>query len=506
MLGLTEYESLRIGILVAYFGVLVLLALYGAHRYLIVYLYKRYADGDDPEPVDRFDESELPPVTVQLPLYNERYVVERLIEAVCELDYPSDRLQIQVLDDSTDDTTELAREIVRRKRNEGIDIELLHRDDRTGYKAGALRAGLEEATGDFVAVFDADFLPRPEFLRNTIHYFNDPEIGMVQTRWEHINREYSLLTRAQAILLDGHFVLEHTARARSGRLFNFNGTAGIWRRRAIDDAGGWEHDTLTEDLDLSYRAQLEGWEFLFLRDTTAPSELPVDMNAFKSQQHRWAKGSIQTAFKLLPRILKSSIPFRQKLEAFYHLTANVAYLLMLMLAILMPLATLVRFEQGWYTTLAVDFPIFLGATFSICYFYWVSQREQGKDAVRVLRLIPAVLGLGIGVCVNNAKAVVEAAFGHDSPFVRTPKYAIDKVGETWASKLYIRKSTVMTGIELALGSWFTFAIFVVLTNPNLGFVSLPFLALFQFGFFYVAALSIVQSLRRRSSPARSVDN
>jgi cellulose synthase/poly-beta-1,6-N-acetylglucosamine synthase-like glycosyltransferase len=505
MFGAIGYQTVRIGILAAYFGVLVLLALYGAHRYIIVYLYKKYASGADPEPVRRYDDSELPPVTVQLPLYNERYVVERLIEAVCDLDYPADRLQIQVLDDSTDDTTDIARRLVAEKRREGLDIELLHREDRTGYKAGALAAGLREATGAFVAVFDADFVPRPDFLRDTIHYFNDDEIGMVQARWEHLNRNYSLLTRAQAILLDGHFVLEHTARARSGRLFNFNGTAGIWRRTAIVDAGGWEHDTLTEDLDLSYRAQLEGWEFVFLRDTAAPSELPVEMNAFKSQQHRWAKGSIQTALKLLPRILRSAIPFRQKVEAFYHLTANVAYLLMVILAVLMPLATLVRFQQGWYTTLAVDFPIFLGATFSICYFYWVSQREQGKNAFEVIRLIPAVLSLGIGVSVNNAKAVLEAFLGHDSPFVRTPKYAIDKVEESWTSKLYIRNSTVMTFIELGLGGWFTFAIVAVLTDPNLGFVSLPFLALFQFGFFYVAALSIAHSLRSRSSPAPAVD-
>lgn len=506
MTGLVSYETARVGILAAYFGVLALLALYGAHRYLIVYLYKRYADGEDPEPEARYDEAGLPSVTVQLPLYNERYVVERLIDAVCDLEYPGDRLQIQVLDDSTDDTTEIARRIAAEKRQEGIDIEVLHREDRTGYKAGALREGLAEADGEFVAVFDADFVPRAEFLRQTIHYFNDDGIGMVQARWEHINREYSLLTKAQAILLDGHFVLEHTARARSGRLFNFNGTAGIWRREAIEDAGGWEHDTLTEDLDLSYRAQLEGWDFVFLRDTTAPSELPVDMNAFKSQQHRWAKGSIQTAFKLLPRILKSAIPFRQKVEAFYHLTANVAYVLMVVLAVLMPLATLVRFQQGWYATLAVDFPIFMGATFSICYFYWVSQREQGEDALRVLSLVPAVLGLGIGVSVNNAKAVLEAFWGHDSPFVRTPKYAIDKVGENWSSKLYIRKSTIMTGIEIALGVWFTFAIIAVLTDPQLGVVSVPFLVLFQFGFFYVAALSIVQSLRSRSAPAPAVEN
>lgn len=498
-----EFETARIAILVAYFAVLALLSFYGSHRYLIVYLYRKYADGGDPEPKGRFDESSLPRVTVQLPLFNERYVVERLIEAVCNLDYPADRLQIQVLDDSTDDTTRLARELVRQKQSEGVDIELLHRDERTGYKAGALAEGLTSATGEFIAVFDADFVPDPAFLRQTVHHFTDDDIGMVQARWDFLNRDYSLLTKAQAILLDGHFVLEHTARNRSGRFFNFNGTAGIWRKQAIRDAGGWEHDTLTEDLDLSYRAQLEGWDFVFLQDVAAPSELPVEMNAFKSQQHRWAKGSIQTALKLLPRIFRSDLPLYQKFEAFYHLTANVAYLLMVVLAVLMPLATLIRIQAGWYETLIVDLPIFMGATFSVCFFYWASQREIGKDPFEILRLIPAVLGLGIGVSVNNAKAVLEALWGYETPFVRTPKYAIKKVGESWASKLYIRKSTLMTFVELVLGLWFTIAIGAVLLDPIHGLVSLPFLALFQFGFFYVASLSIAQSMRKGGAEVRA---
>ncbi|MFB6263587.1 MAG: cellulose synthase family protein, partial [Bradymonadaceae bacterium] len=436
----------------------------------------------------------------QLPLYNERYVVERLIRAVCNLNYPTDRLHIQVLDDSTDDTTEIARELVAEMRAEGFDIDLIHREDRTGYKAGALANGLERTESDFIAVFDADFVPDPDFLRDTIHYFNDGDVGMVQARWEHINRDYSLLTRAQAILLDGHFVLEHTARNRSGRFFNFNGTAGIWRRATIEDAGGWSHDTLTEDLDLSYRAQLQGWDFVFLRDVTAPSELPVDMNAFKNQQHRWAKGSIQTALKILPDVLRSDLSPSVKYEAFYHLTANIAYPLMVLLAALMPPATFVRVQEGWYGALLVDLPIFMAATFSICYFYWVSQREIDREPGTVLRLIPAVLGLGIGISVNNTKAVLEALGGVDSPFVRTPKYAIQQVGESWASKLYIQKSTLMTAVELCLGIWVSLATVAVLVSRQHGVVSLPFLVLFQFGFFYVGALSIGQSLRTRSRP------
>lgn len=495
MLEFEDLTTLQIVILAVYFAILLVLSFYGSHRYAIVAMYKKFAQGDDPQPDARFAPDALPVVTVQLPLFNERYVVERLIRAVCKLDYPQDKLEIQVLDDSTDDTTEKAAKIVDEMRDEGFDIKLYHREDRTGYKAGALEAGMTKARGEFIAVFDADFVPRPSFLRDTIDYFTDDEIGMVQARWEHINREFSLLTRAQAILLDGHFVLEHTARNRAGRFFNFNGTAGIWRKTTIIDAGGWEHDTLTEDLDLSYRAQLEGWQFVFLRDVTAPSEIPVEMNAFRSQQHRWAKGSIQTALKLLPRILKSDLPREIKYEAFHHLTANFAYLLMVILAVLMPLATIIRIHQGWYEALFLDLPIFLGATFSVCYFYWVSQREIGRNAWEILRLIPAVLGLGIGVSVNNAKAVVEAMVGHQTPFVRTPKYAIQSVGESWSSKLYIRKSTILPLVEFALGAWFTYGIFFVVVSEDHSFFSVPFLVLFQFGFFYVATLSTFQGFR-----------
>lgn len=492
-------------ILSFYFGILLVLSFYGSHRYAIVHLYKKFGAGDDPEPKSRFSPNELPHVTVQLPLFNERYVVERLIRAVCELDYPTDRLEIQVLDDSTDDTTDIAREIVDEMREKGFDIVLIHREDRTGYKAGALEEGMKVAKGEYIAVFDADFVPDPNFLHDTIHHFTEEEVGMVQARWEHINREYSLLTRAQAILLDGHFVLEHTARNRSGRFFNFNGTAGIWRKQTIEDAGGWEHDTLTEDLDLSYRAQLKGWQFVFLKNVTAPSEIPVEMNAFRSQQHRWAKGSIQTAIKLLPRILRSDVDTKIKYEAFHHLTSNFAYLLMVLLAMLMPIATIIRVQQGWYEALFIDLPIFLSATFSICYFYWVSQREIGRGAWETFKMIPAVLGLGIGVSVNNAKAVLEALAGHESPFVRTPKYAVNKAGESWASKLYIKKSTLLPVIEFALGAWFTFAIGYVIYNTSHSVFSVPFLMLFQFGFLYVASLSVYQMFSSRRPPAIEAD-
>ena len=490
-----DQETLKVAILAAYFGILALLSFYGSHRYLMVYLYRKHASGPDPEPSSTFDDDNLPVVTVQLPFFNERYVAVRLIDAVAQLDYPSDKLEIQVLDDSTDDTTAIAAEAVQRWREAGLDITLIHRTDRTGYKAGALQEGLKVARGELVAVFDADFVPQSEYLRRVVHHFTDAQVGMVQARWGHINRDYSLLTRAQAVLLDGHFVIEHTARNRSGRFFNFNGTAGIWRRTTIADAGGWEHDTLTEDLDLSYRAQLKGWRFVFLRDLVVPSELPVEVAAFKSQQHRWAKGSIQTALKLLPTVLRSDQPARVKIEAFYHLTANVAYLLLVMLAVLMPIATYVRINQGWYWFLAVDLPIFMGATFSICVFYWYSQREIGQKWLEVLRLIPAVLGIGIGISLNNAKAVMEALVGHKTPFVRTPKYGDLQKRGSWASMLYIKRPKIMPLLELALGVWFTGSIAVVLLDAHVSFFSLPFLLLFQFGFFYIATLSIVQALQ-----------
>lgn len=500
---LALYNTPTLVLLAVYFAILVVLSFYGSHRYTMVYLYRKYAaNKPDPAPLDTFEEHDLPFVTIQLPMFNERYVAARLIHAVAKMDYPRDRFEIQVLDDSTDDTTALCQVIVDELAEQGLDISLIHRTDRTGYKAGALEHGLTVAKGSLVAVFDADFLPEASFLRQTVHHFSDSEIGMVQARWEHINREYSLLTRAQAILLDGHFVLEHTARNRSGRFFNFNGTAGVWRIDTIHDAGGWEHDTLTEDLDLSYRAQLKGWRFLFLRDVTAPSEIPVEMNAFKTQQHRWAKGSIQTAIKLLPRILRADLPFPVKLEAFHHMTANMAYLLMVLLALMMPLATIVRVHQGLYETLIIDLPVFFSATLSICYFYWVSQREIGRPAFATLRMIPAVLGIGIGLSLNNAKAVMEAILGHDTPFVRTPKYGIHHANESWRGKLYFKKSTLLTLIEAGLGLWFTYAIVHVILSPKGSLFSLPFLMLFQFGFFYVAATSLFQGIERLRSVSK----
>src|SRR5438046_6270078 len=320
-------------LLIPYFIVLILLASYGLHRYTLVYLYYKKRKNRTTEPTEIF--ADLPRVTVQLPIFNEQFVVDRLLQAVCRLNYPREKLDIQLLDDSTDETVDVARGLVEHYTAQGYPITYHHRRNRSGYKAGALHEGLRTAQGEFVVIFDADFVPPTDFLLRTIHHFTDPKIGMVQTRWTHINRNYSFLTEVEAILLDGHFVLEHSGRACSDVFFNFNGTAGIWRRRAIEEAGGWQHDKLTEDTDLSYRAQLKGWKFVYLQDIECPAELPIEMTAFKTQQARWAKGLIQTGKKILPKVFRSYVPWREKFEACYHLPANISYPLIIVLCTLL---------------------------------------------------------------------------------------------------------------------------------------------------------------------------
>jgi cellulose synthase/poly-beta-1,6-N-acetylglucosamine synthase-like glycosyltransferase len=475
-------------ILASYFFVLIVLAAYGWHRYYLVYIYMKHKD-KVPQPASRFET--LPFVTVQLPIYNEMYVADRLIETVCRMRYPRDRFEVQVLDDSTDETRSVAELAVRRCALQGVDITYIHRADRSGYKAGALDAGMKVARGELIAIFDADFIPAEDFLERTVHHFTEPRVGMVQARWGHINQEYSLLTRIQSILLDGHFILEHGGRNRAGLFFNFNGTAGIWRRAAIEDAGGWEHDTLTEDLDLSYRAQLKGWQFRFLPDVVAPAEVPVEMNAFKSQQHRWAKGSIQTCRKLLPRILQSRQPLAVKAEAFFHLTANFNYVLMVLLSILMFPSMVIRYNMGWYEMLLIDVPLFFAATMSVANFYMVCQRELYREQwVTRLKYLPFLMSIGIGLAVNNARAVFEALTGRQTEFARTPKYRIEQQSDEWVGKRYRQASLVQPMIELTLGLYFTFTVFYALSNRIYG--TLPFLMLFQIGFLYTGLLSLVQ--------------
>ena len=481
---MTPVETLT---LVTYFFVLIVLAIYGWHRYYLVYLYLRYR-GQQPQPGPAL--SPTPVVTIQLPLYNEMYVADRLIESVCAIDYPRELLEIQVLDDSTDETRSIAEMAVLRHAAQGIDIKYFHRADRTGYKAGALEAGMKAARGEFVAIFDADFLPTSDFLTRLMPHFKSEKTAMVQARWGHINQDYSLLTKIQSILLDGHFVLEHGGRNRAGRFFNFNGTAGIWRRTAIEDAGGWQHDTLTEDLDLSYRAQLRGWQFVFVSDVIAPAEVPVEMNAFKSQQHRWAKGSIQTCRKLLPTILRAKVPFSVKAEAFFHLTANFNYPLMCVLSVLIFPSMVIRYNMGWYEMLLIDIPLFFAATFSFCNFYMVCQREIHSDWRARLKYLPFLMSVGIGLSVNNTRAVLEALFNKQSEFARTPKYRIEGNSDEWVGKKYRQSVAVQPLIELALGLYFTATVFYALANQIYGTV--PFLMLFQVGFLYTGLLSVFQ--------------
>ena len=477
--------------LFTYFLVLSILAIFGLHRYILLYIYLKNKN-KVPKPLSKF--KNLPKVTVQLPVYNEMFVVRRLIDSVCKLKYPKHLLEIQVLDDSTDATQKIALERVKFYRSKGINIHYYHRDNRKGFKAGALEEGLKKASGKFIAVFDADFIPNPDFLLQTIHYFTDPKVGMVQARWGHINRNFSLLTQVQSILLDGHFVIEHTARNRSGKFFNFNGTAGIWRKETIYSAGGWQHDTLTEDLDISYRAQMKGWKFIYLPNIVVPAELPVEINAFKCQQHRWAKGSIQTAKKLLGKIFKAPLPFSVKMEAFFHLCDNFAYLLMIPLSISIFPTVILRKNLGLYEMVLIDFPLILLATGSVGAFYIYSQKEIYLNWPSRLKYLPFLMALGIGLAVNNAKAVIEALLDKKSEFERTPKFGIQDKKKNWKLKRYFGKRSYLTYFELLLGIYFT--ITVAFSIKEGIYLTLPFLLLFQIGYLYMAFFSFYQGRRR----------
>src|SRR6202041_2144779 len=344
-------------------------------------------------------------------------------------------------------------------------IVYIHRTNRYGFKAGALDAGLKVAKGEYVAIFDADFVPPPDWLMKVIHHFSDSRIGMVQTRWTYLNRDYSMLTQIEAILLDGHFILEHGARSRSGDFFNFNGTAGMWRRQAIFDGGGWQHDTLTEDTDLSYRSEMAGWKFKYLPDVECPSELPIEMTAFKTQQARWAKGLIQTSIKILPKVFRSNAPRRVKIEAVYHLTANLSYpLMVIMCALLMP-AMICRFYQGWFQMLLIDVPLFSASSFSIAVFYMASQRVLfPKTWMKTFFYLPFLMALGIHLTVTNTKSVMEALFGIESAFVRTPKYRVAKKGEKSKAFKYRKRLVLAPWIELFLGTYFLAAILYTFSN------------------------------------------
>ncbi|HEX8098344.1 MAG TPA: glycosyltransferase family 2 protein, partial [Pyrinomonadaceae bacterium] len=449
-------------VLILYFTILTVLAVYGAYRVKQVIDFWRYRRFQ-PAPKGRFAEADLPLITVQLPLFNEMYVVERLLRAVTSFDYPREKLEIQVLDDSTDETVALASATVEQYRSSGFDIHYVHRDDRTGYKAGALANGTRTAKGQLLAIFDADFVPKPDCLRKLVHFFTDPGVGCAQMRWSHINGSYNLLTRLQTIMLDGHFVVEQTVRNRTGGFFNFNGTAGIWRRRAIELSGGWQHDTLTEDTDLSFRAQLMGWRFVYLLDEDAPAEIPVEINAFKAQQRRWAKGVMQVGLKLYPRIWRAPLPLRVKAEMFFRLTGNISYPLMIVASFLQFPLLLVRYNQGYYHLLVFDVPMLFFSTVSVVLFYGSAVWYLDERRSRRLMHLPLVMAIGIGLAFSNARAVLEALFGVKSEFVRTPKYRVETATDaTWKAKKYKRKRGLLPLLELGFSAYFLCAMLYAL--------------------------------------------
>ncbi len=501
---MTQLSPWHYALMVTHFAVCLALAAYGVHRYQLVYLYYKYRRNMAQK---RACFLRRPTVTVQLPMFNEQFVARRVIEAACRIEYPRDRLEIQVLDDSTDETIDIARQACDEMRAKGHNVVFIHRDNREGFKAGALEHGLKTATGEFILIFDADFIPPPAILSHLVDHFVDPQVGMVQARWEHINRDQSLLTKSQAILLDGHFVIEHAARNWSGRFMSFNGTAGMWRKTCIADAGGWQHDTLTEDLDLSYRAQLKGWKFVYLQEVTSPAELPPEMNAFKSQQHRWAKGGAQTCRKLLPMILRSRLPWRIKTEAFFHLTGCVSYfLIMLLTVMLMPMLLLKTHLLGGNMTLRVlfDGSLILIATFSASSFYVCGQREIFRTWSDSLKYLPFLMALGAGVSINNARAAFEGFFGKNSEFVRTPKFGMAGANHNWQGKAHKNRldaKRVQAWAELFMA--FYMAGCVAYTVQEKMWLGLFFMCLFTVGYFYVAMLTFYG--RYQASRAMNVE-
>jgi cellulose synthase/poly-beta-1,6-N-acetylglucosamine synthase-like glycosyltransferase len=479
--GIHRLDWFDWAMLVPYFAVLVVLSIYGVHRYEIIRSYWKHKKDLPSQPPSRFEQ--LPLVTIQLPIFNERFVVERLLEEVARIDYPYDRLQVQVLDDSTDDTHSFTEALVREYQSVGFPMEYHHRTNRQGFKAGALQEGLKTATGELIAIFDADFLLPRDFLQRTVHWFTNPEIGVVQTRWGYLNRHYNLLTEVEAMLLDGHFVLEHVSRCAGGLFFNFNGTAGIMRRRMIEDAGGWQHDTLTEDSDLSYRAQLKGWKFMYLPALECPSELPVEMHGFQIQQARWAKGLTQVAKKLLLQILRSRVPWRVKLEAFLHLTPNISYPLMLVITGLTLPVMVCRFYMGVFQMVVVDLPLIVASFWSISAFYVVAHRELfPKDWKKSVLLLPALMAAGVALTLSNAKAVIEALVGYKTPFARTAKYAIGGQGKVAPLARYRSRSGWLPYAEIAVGCYFVGNVAFAIDTYN--FFAIPFLLLFVAGYFW----------------------
>jgi len=471
-----------------YLSLLSFISLYSFHRLLMVWRLYKYRPIPSKSVKPCLDD-QIPKVTIQLPIFNEMYVAERLIDAVSKLNYPQDKLEIQVLDDSVDETRWLCIDKVAELHAQGHNIHYIHRDNRQGFKAGALAHGLQVASGELVMIFDADFIPQSDTLLKMVVHFSDPDIAMVQARWGHINRHYSGLTEIQALMLDGHFMIEQIARYHSGCFFNFNGTAGMWRVSAIDDAGGWQHTTLTEDLDLSYRAQLRDWRFVYLPEVVVPAELPMEMNSFKLQQYRWAKGSSQVAKNLLAPVLNSNLPIYVKFEALLHLTNNFNYLLLLFLLVLSLPYQIYIDQHKWTWELYVYLPIFLITSFNLLCYYGVSQREQGllKNPWKFGAHLILLMSVGVGLAVNQSLAVCDGLLKTGADFVRTPKHGVVNRTERWSRQRYRTAKTWVIYLELAMLAYLLVTFVFALQHAH--YLSLPFLAMFCLGYMYILGLS-----------------
>lgn len=469
-----------------YFFLLGYLAIYGFHIYWLIYLYFRCEpafQSQTPKPGDE------PMVTVQLPVYNERLVVKRLIQSIAAFDWPKDKLEIQVLDDSTDATTQIILEEVSHLKNFGYNITHIQREVRTDYKAGALKYGLKFAKGEFVAIFDSDNLPRPDFIKRLIGYFSDSRLGMVQARWSFLNRNQSILCRAQALFLDAHFFVEQAARSRAGLFMNFNGTAGIWRKIAIDDAGSWQGDTLTEDLDLSYRAQLAGWKMVFAEDVDVPTELPASIRAFKTQQYRWARGAVETGKKNMKRIFNSSFPIKNKIGAWFHLTQKTMSLALMTLSILLIPAVFIRWEVGGWKLLLVDLPIFIAGTGSMSLFYGLAYKRQKEiHSLKNMMTMSLLSALGVALSINNSFAALAAFFSNKRVFYRTPKSGVTDERSSTIPRDYKISFDYTMNIEGLLAVYSIIAVWCAIQAGM--FASLPFLIIFATGYFYFSILSI----------------
>ncbi|HMN24638.1 MAG: glycosyltransferase [Ignavibacteriaceae bacterium] len=472
-------------VLIGYFFSLSILFLFGLHGFVMMYYHRKYGH-KNPVPDSNYIFDKV--VTIQLPLYNEMYVIERLIDSVCEIDYPKDKLEIQVLDDSTDETTAIVAKAVEAKQELGFDIVHIRRGSREGFKAGALKEGMKIAKGEFIAIFDADFIPQKEFLMKTLAHFTDEKVGMVQTRWEHLNGDYSIITKAQALALDGHFVIEQTVRNKSGFFINFNGTGGVWRKKCIEDAGNWHADTLTEDLDLSYRAQLIGWRFVFLKDFTSPAELPSEINALKAQQFRWTKGAVETAKKILPLVWRSKVPLRVKLQSTFHLTNNLVFPFILLAAILNVPLIFIK-NSGAHEVYFAIMSLFVLAFVSSFLFYMYSQKDIRTDWRKRIVLFPLFMAGSMGLAVNNSRAVFEGLMNRKSEFVRTPKFKQESEKDTFVGNKYLNKKLGFAVFVEAVLAVYCF-IGVLSSIYFMELASIPFQILFTLGFSFIAYTSI----------------